>query len=130
MMADLPEHAEGQPGMQWVRDVAVDWEQTKVLNGEPGDYVTIARQERGGDRWFIGSISNEEPRSLTLDLGFLTSGQNYRMVVYQDGAGAHWKDNPTALEIEEREVKAGDLLDLQLAPGGGVAIMLEPLSAE
>lgn len=130
MMADLPEHANGQPGMQWVRDVAVDWEQTKVLNGEPGDYVTIARQERGGDRWFIGAITDEDARSLTLNLDFLTSGQTYRMVVYQDGEVAHWKENPTALEIEERQVKGGDLVDVQLAPGGGVAMMLEPLAVE
>lgn len=129
MMCDLPEHAAGQPGMQWVRDVAVDWEQSKVLNGEPGDFVTIARQERGGDRWFIGSITDEEKRALTLTLDFLSKG-SYRMVVYQDGEDAHWKDNPTALEIEEREVKSGDLVDLQLASGGGVAIMLEPLAAE
>ncbi|MEL7249828.1 MAG: glycoside hydrolase family 97 protein [Bacteroidota bacterium] len=129
MMCDLPEHAEGQPGMQWVRDVAVDWEQSKVLNGEPGDFVTIARQERGGDRWFIGSITDEDERALTLTLDFLPEG-SYRMVVYQDGEDAHWQDNPTALEIEEREVKSGDLVDLQLASGGGVAIMLEPLAGE
>lgn len=127
MMADLPEHATGQPGMQWVRDVAVDWEQTKVLNGEPGDYVTIARQERGGNRWFIGAITDENPRALSIELDFLDKGKTYRLVVYQDAKEAHWETNPTAMEIEEREVKGGDILDLQLVAGGGAALMLVPM---
>lgn len=127
MMADLPEHATGQPGMQWVRDVAVDWEQTKVLNGEPGDYVTIARQERGGNRWFIGAITDENPRALSIELDFLDKNKTYRLVVYQDGQDAHWEINPTAMEIEEREVRGGDILDLHLVAGGGAALMLVPM---
>lgn len=127
MMSDLPEHAEGQPGMQWVRDVAVDWEQSKVLDGEPGDFVTIARQERGGNRWFIGAITDENARTQSIDLSFLTEGTTYRMVTYGDAEDAHWDTNPTAMEITENQVEAGQTIELQLAPGGGAAIMLEPV---
>lgn len=126
MMSDLPEHATGQPGLQWMRDVAVNWEKTIVLNGEPGDFVTIARQERGGDRWFIGSITNEDARTLTLDMSFLAPGRTYRVVAYQDAAGAHWDTNPTALAIAEKEVRTGEKLTLTLAAGGGAALMLVP----
>lgn len=127
MACDLPQHYEGHPAFQFIRDVAVDWEQTRVLGGEVGEYVTIARQERGTDRWFVGSLTNEQPRQLELAFDFLPSGKSYRAVIYRDADDAHWNDNPTAIEIEERRVDATTVLPVRLAPGGGCAISLFPL---
>ncbi len=126
MAADLPEHYEGEPAFQFIRDVAVDWEESRVLNGEVGEYVTIARKERGGDRWFLGAITNKESRELNLELDFLEEGVTYRADIYRDGADAHWDDNPTSILIESRELKHGESLDIDLASGGGLAISFEP----
>ncbi len=126
MAADLIQHYEGHPAFQFIRDVAVDWEQTRVLQGEPGDFVTIARQERGGNRWFVGSITDENPRDVTINLDFLDAGKTYTATLYLDGPDAHYKDNPTAYRIETREVTASDTLELRLAAGGGAAIALQP----
>ncbi|KAB2870418.1 MAG: glycoside hydrolase family 97 protein, partial [Bacteroidales bacterium] len=82
MAADLPENYEGHSAFQFIRDVAVDWEQTKVLNGEVGDYITVARQERGTDRWFIGSVTDENARDLTVKLDFLEKGKKYQATMY------------------------------------------------
>lgn len=126
MAADLLESYRGHPAFQFIRDVAVDWEQSHVLNGEVGEFVTIARQERDGERWFVGSITNEEARELTLDLDFLPEGQTFNATLYLDGEDAHWDDNPTSYRIENRTVTADDTLILQLAAGGGAAISLFP----
>ncbi len=127
MAADLPEHYEGQPAFQFIRDVGVDWEQSKVLNGEVGDYVTIARQERGSDKWFVGSITDENPRDLTIALDFLEPGKSYEATIYADGDNAHWNDNPTDIKIEKKTVDSSQELPLRLAAGGGVAISLIPV---
>lgn len=128
MAADLPENYEGHAAFQFIRDVGVDWEESKVLNGEVGDYVTIARRERNTHKWFIGSITDENPRELTVDLSFLDNGQSYTATIYADAADAHWDDNPTAYEITSKTVTSKDKLDLKLAPGGGAAISLVPVA--
>lgn len=125
MVADLPEHYEGHPALQFIRDVAVDWEQTKVLDGEVGDFVTIARKERGGDRWFIGAITDENARQQTVKLDFLEEGKSYQATVYEDATDADWDKNPTAYNIRTVDVDRNSTLDLSLAPGGGAAIMLK-----
>jgi len=127
MAADLPENYEGHPAFQFIRDVAVDWDQTKVLNGEVGDYITVARQERGTDRWFIGSITDENARDLTVKLDFLEKGKKYQATMYVDAPDAHWNDNPTAYEIKKLDVDSNSELQLKLAPGGGAAISILPL---
>ena len=127
MAADLPENYEGHPAFQFIRDVAVDWEQTKVLNGEVGDYITVARQERGADRWFIGSVTDENARNLTVKLDFLEKGKKYQATMFVDAPDAHWNDNPTAYEIKKLEVESNSELQLKLAPGGGAAISVLPL---
>ena len=127
MAADLIEHYEGQPAFQFIREVGVDWEQSRVLNGEVGDYVTIARQERGTENWFLGSITNEEPRELQVPLDFLENGQSYRAHIYRDADAAHWDNNPSAIAIEAYAVEAGTTLQLKLAPGGGAAVSLFPV---
>jgi alpha-glucosidase len=127
MAADLPENYEGQPTFQFVRDVPVDWEDTKVLNGEIGEYVTIARQDRNSEDWFLGSITDEQERSLTVELDFLDPEAKYKAVIYRDGAEAHYKDNSLDIRIEEKEVTAGMSITLQLAAGGGQAVHFSKL---
>jgi hypothetical protein len=127
MAADLPENYEGHPAFQFIRDVAVDWEQTKVINGEVGDYITVARQERGADRWFIGSVTDENARELTVRLDFLEKGKKYQATMYVDALDAHWNDNPTAYDVKKVEVDSNSELQLKLAPGGGAAISILPL---
>ena len=127
MVVDLPEYYEGEPAFQFIRDVPCDWEESHTLNGEVGQYVTIARRERGGDAWFIGSVSDEKPRHFELKLDFLPEGKSYRMVKYADAEDAHWDKNPCAYTITRSIVTRESVLTLDLAPGGGAAVALEPI---
>jgi len=127
MAADLPEYYENQPAFQFIRDVAVDWDQTVMLNGEVGDYLTIARKERDGDRWFLGSATDEEGRAFTISLDFLDPGKTYNAITYYDAENAHWNDNPLAIDIKEQVVDATTELPIVLAPGGGAAVSFEPV---
>jgi alpha-glucosidase len=124
MACDLPENYEGNPAFKFIKDVPTDWETTKVLEASIGNYVTIARQERGKDNWFVGTITNENPRSTSLKLNFLTPGKTYTATVYKDAADAHYINNPTAFLIESKEVTSETVLDLSLAASGGAAISL------
>ncbi len=130
MAADLIEHYENQPAFQFIRDVGVDWEQTVVLDGEVGDFVTIARQERGTGNWFLGSITDENGRNITIDFDFLERGKKYKAVIYKDGPDAHWNDNPTSITIEETTIDRGTEMEFTLAPGGGLAISLMEIGEE
>jgi alpha-glucosidase len=128
MAADLLENYEANPApFQFIKDVAVDWHETRVLNGEVGDFVTIARKDRNSDEWFLGSITDENPRVLSAPLAFLDPGRRYRAEIYADGPGANHTDNRTAIDISSREVTSADVLTLRLAPGGGQAIRFVPL---
>ncbi|MBT8272135.1 MAG: glycoside hydrolase family 97 C-terminal domain-containing protein, partial [Bacteroidia bacterium] len=125
MAADLVEHYEANPEpLQFIRDVGVDWQQSKVLNGEVGDYVTIARQERDTGNWFLGAITDENERELKIDLDFLDENVSYTARIYRDGDNAHWDDNPLDLVIEEIKLNSSSELTLKLAAGGGVAISM------
>lgn len=124
MACDLPENYEGQPAFQFIRDVGVDWEQTKVLNGEVGDYVTIAREERETGHWFVGSITDEHSREITINFDFLQEGKNYKALIYRDADDAHYRENPEALIIENKDIKKRDSFTFRLAAGGGLAISL------
>ncbi len=124
MAADLPENYEGQPAFQFIRDVGVDWEQSKVLNGEVGEYVTIAREERGTGDWFVGGMTNEDGRELTISFDFLPEGENYKATFYEDAPDAHWDKNPTAIAISSETVNHDSVKNIKLAPGGGFAISL------
>lgn len=129
MAADLIENYENQPAFQFIRDVAVDWEETKVLKGSIGDYVIVARRQRGSDDWFIGAITDEAARSFEIPLSFLPAGSKYVAEIYADGAGANWYDNPLPVSISRLEVTADSRLSLALAPGGGQAIRLHRTAA-
>jgi len=124
MAADLIENYADQPAFQFIRDVPVDWERTRVLQGRIGDYVIVARQQRGSDDWFIGAITDEEARSFEVPLDFLPAGKRYVAEIYADGTDADWLANPLPVDISERDVDAGATLTIRLAPGGGQAIRL------
>lgn len=125
MAADLVEHYEANlKPLQFIKDVGVDWKQTKVLNGEVGDYVTIAREERNTGNWFIGSITDENARTFEISFDFLDANKNYTATIYKDGKDAHWDKNPLALEIETIQVNIGSKLNIDLAEGGGTAISI------
>lgn len=126
MIADLPEHIGNHPFMEFIKEVGVDWEQSIVLDGEIGDFVTIARQERGTDRWFIGAITDENERHSEISLDFLPEGKTYIAKMYMDGDQANFNGNLTDYKMELKEVKKGDKLSMRLAPGGGAAISLIP----
>ncbi len=126
MAADLIESYADQPAFQFIRDVPVDWDTTRVLDGRIGDYVVVARRERGGQSWYVGAITDEQPRTLEIPLSFLTPGRRYVAEIYADGPGATWRDNPLALAISQRTVDARGRLTLALAPGGGQAIRIRP----
>ncbi|MYF69666.1 MAG: glycoside hydrolase family 97 protein [Proteobacteria bacterium] len=129
MAADLPENYEARPdAFKFIRDVPADWGQTVALTGEVGDYVVIARRERGAGDWYVGAITDEEPRQVEVDLSFLDRDGRYNAEIYVDGADAHWESNPYSLSIEERPVTVADRLALQLAAGGGAAIRLAPIA--
>lgn len=128
MAADLPENYAKYPdAFQFIRDVPADWSDTRVLNGEVGDYATFARKDRDGDDWYLGSVTDENARTLEVRLDFLDSGRRYLARIYRDGDSADWRSNPHALTIETREVARGDTLTLKLAPGGGQAVRLKAL---
>ncbi|HSG07905.1 MAG TPA: glycoside hydrolase family 97 catalytic domain-containing protein, partial [Longimicrobiales bacterium] len=127
MAADLIENYQGQPAFQFVRDVAVDWEQTRVLEGEIGDYVVVARQARDSEEWFLGAITDEEARTFEVPLSFLPRGRRFAAEIYADGPDANWLDNPLPVAISRREVDDATTLTLRLAPGGGQAIRFHPI---
>jgi len=122
MACDLPEHYDGRPAFQFIRDVGVDWQQTEVLNGEVGEYVTIARKEKETGNWFLGSITDEHARKFALPLNFLDKDVTYEATLYKDAPDAHWDDNPESINIETHTLQATDTLNVQLAPGGGLAV--------
>ena len=126
MAADLPENYEGKPAFQFIRDVAADWDTTRVLEGKIGDYVAVARRERNGQAWFIGAITDESARTLDIPLTFLTPGRRYVAEIYADGPGANWLTNPLPVSITRRPVTSLTRLRMALAPGGGQAIRIRP----
>ncbi len=126
MAADLPENYEGHPAFQFIVDVPVDWQDTKVLHAEIGDCVTIARQDRNSEDWYIGSITDERERTLETPLTFLEAGKEYVAEIYADAADADWESNPSSIDIYEALVDSNTVLNLRLTPGGGQAIRIRP----
>jgi alpha-glucosidase len=127
MAADLPENYVGKPAFQFIRDVPVDWEESHVLEGKIGDYVVVARRQRGGDTWAIGGITDEEGRTFNVPLSFLTKGRQYTAEIYADGKDANWLTNPLPVAISKRNVNSTTQLSMVLAPGGGQAILIRPV---
>ena len=128
MAADAIENYEGQPALTFIESCPTTWSRTLVPHAEIGKYVTVARKERGGDNWFVGSITNEEARELTLALDFLDKGARYRAVIYEDGPDADYETNPYPMTIRQVEVDCNSSLRLRLARSGGAAIRIEKLT--
>lgn len=127
MAADLPKNYEKyRDAFQFIKDVAVDWDDTKIIEAEPGDYVTIARKEKGTGNWFIGAITDEASRNAVIPLNFLDKEKKYVATIYADAADADWKNNPEAYRINKITVTSGTTLKLKLAKGGGAAISIKP----
>lgn len=125
MAADLPEnYMKYYDAFQFIRDVAVDWDDSKYLEAEPGDYITVARKAKGTDNWFVGGKCDENGHKAIVKLDFLDKGRKYDCTIYADAKDAHYEKNPKAYEITHKIVKKGDVLKLQEAPGGGFAVSL------
>ncbi|MBQ0908024.1 glycoside hydrolase family 97 protein [Flavobacterium sp. F-328] len=128
MAADLLENYEKYPdAFQFIKDVETDWDESKYLEAEPGDYVTVARKTKGKETWFLGAITDENARTSEVKLDFLTPGKKYKATVYADAANAHWKNNPIAYQIKTMTVTSKSKLKLILAAGGGTAVSFEPI---
>lgn len=129
MAADLPENYEKYPdAFQFIKDVAVDWDESKYLEAEPGDYLTVARKTKGKETWFLGAITDENARKSEIKLEFLSKGKKYKAIIYEDAKDAHWKNNPIAYKIRRIEVTSKSKINLNLAPGGGTVISFEPIN--
>lgn len=129
MAADLPENYEKNPvAFQFIRDVPTDWETSRTLQGAIGDYVVVARRQRGGDDWYLGAITDEEARTLTQPLSFLAPGKRYEAQIYADGPGADYRTAPLAFRTEKRVVTAADTLPIVMGPGGGMAVRFRLLN--
>ncbi len=128
MAADLPEHYDEHPeAFQFIKDVAVDWDESHYLEAEPGEYITVARRAKGTPNWFVGNVAGYQGHTSTLTLDFLPAGQRYIATIYADAKDAHYDTNPKAYTIRKVTVKKGSKLKIQSAPGGGYAISLFPV---
>lgn len=125
MAADLPEnYAAHKDAFQFIKDVPVDWDDTKIMEAEPGDYISIARKEKGKNNWFVGAITDEQSRTASIQLNFLTAGKKYLATIYEDAPDANWKNNPEAYRIRKIIVDSSMTLQLNLVSGGGAAISI------
>lgn len=131
MAADLPENYEAHmDAFQFIKDVAVDWDESKVLDAEPGDYIIEVRKSKGTENWFLGAVTDENPLMKITSLNFLNPQTKYVATIYRDAANADWKSNPEAYIIEKFIVDAKTNLRLILAPGGGTAVSFIPASKD
>lgn len=129
MAADLPENYEKySDAFQFIKYVAADWQDSKYLEAEPGDYLTVVRKAKNSEKWFLGAITDENARKSEIKLDFLTKGKKYKAIIYEDAKDADWKNNPIAYKISTIEVTSKSKIKLNLAPGGGTAISLEPVN--
>ena len=127
MAADLPEHYERyKDAFQFIRDVAVDWDDSRYLEAEPARYITVARKAKGCDRWFVGGKTNQEARTAIVNLDFLDPGKKYLCTLYADAKEADYEKNPKAYTITRKVVKKGDVIKVKEARGGGFAMSIIP----
>ena len=128
MAADLPEHyAEKADAFQFIKDVPVDWQKSRYLDAEPGEYIVVARQDKKSADWYVGGVTNGDARDYDLAFDFLTPGKVYQATIYTDAPDADCYTNPEAYRIRTLNVTANDGLPIRMARGGGFAISLRPL---
>lgn len=129
MAADLPEHYQKyMDAFQFIKDVAVDWDESKYLSAEPGEYIIAARKEKGGERWFVGGVTNGDARTMPVAFDFLDAGRKYVATVYADAKDADYEKNPEKYVITKGLVTSKDAVKMYMARGGGFAISLVPAS--
>ncbi len=129
MAADLPENYERFPNaFQFIKDVALDWDESRYLEAEPGQYVTVARKAKGSDNWFVGNTTGNEPFISKISFDFLDKGRDYVATIYADAPDAHYKTNPQAFTIRKVRVSSKSKLTQRSAPGGGYAISVVPVA--
>jgi len=129
MAADLPEtYNKHLDAFQFIKDVAIDWDQTNILEAEPGDFITIARKAKGKDEWFVGGITDENARVGNVNFDFLPKGKTYEAIIYADGKDADYEKNPQSYEIKKMKITSKTKLKQQMARGGGFAISVKEVS--
>ena len=126
MAADLPQNYEGHPAFKFILDVPTDWESTITLNGEIGEYITVARKDINSNDWYIGSITNEKEREMNIDLSFLDPNTLYKATIYKDPIDGGWEQKPEEIIIDEITLSSEDNYKFKLPKGGGHAIKLTP----
>lgn len=128
MAADVPEvYNRHLDAFQFIKDVAVDWDESRYLEAEPGRYIVAARKAKGGDDWYVGCTANENGHQSTISLDFLDKDKKYEAVIYADAPDAHYASNPHAYKIEKKKVTPKSRLKMKAAPGGGYAISIKPI---
>jgi alpha-glucosidase len=128
MAADLPENYAANPKpFKFIKDVAVDWDDTRMLAGDVGDLAVFARKARGKDEWFLGAVGDEEERRIDVALDFLQPGRRYRAEIYRDGDDSDYRTNPRSIIIEQRMFTSASRFEARIAPGGGTAIRFVPI---
>ena len=127
MAADLPQNYEGHPAFQFILDVPTDWDKSIAINGEIGEYITMARKDVNSDDWYLGSITNEKGRSITVSFSFLEPNKSYNATIYKDPNGGGWLKNPEEVVIENMVVDYTTLYKMNLPEGGGQAIKFTPV---
>ncbi len=128
MAADVPEvYTRFMDAFQFIKDVPVDWDESRYLEAEPGQYIVAARKRKGGDDWYVGCTSGENGHASTLSLDFLEPGKKYEATIYADAPDAHYQNNPQAYVISKKKVDAKTRLKMKAAPGGGYAISIKPM---
>ena len=126
MAADLPEHYEQfMDAFQFIKDVDIDWLQSKYLLAEPGEYIVVARQGKKNGQWFCGGVTDDHKRTLEVPMNFLDPGKTYEATIYADAEDADYKDNPQAYKIWKQDVTSSDVLSMTMARGGGFAISFQ-----
>lgn len=127
MACDLPENYERfADAFQFIEDVPVDWSDSRYLEAEPGRHITVARLDKASDDWYVGAVTDENARKALIDLSFLPKGVKYEATIYEDAPDADYRTNPQAYRIRKQTVDSRTKLRQPLAPGGGVAIRLQP----
>lgn len=128
MAADMPEHYEKfMDAFQFIKDVAVDWSESRYLQAEPGDYIIVARKAKNTGQWFLGGVTDEEKRSFEIKTDFLEKGKKYEVTIYKDAPDAHYKTNPQAYTIISQKVNSKSTIKVTAAPGGGFAMSFKEI---
>jgi hypothetical protein len=128
MAADLPEnYKRHMDAFQFIKDVAADWDDTKILSAEPGDYIVTARKAKGTENWFVGGITDENKRDYTVDFSFLDKGKKYEATIYEDGKDADYINNPQSYNIYKKQITSKSKINFKMVRSGGFAISIKPL---